>query len=164
MADIEKSAAEDTHAMNIDKYRFPETNLSKVRPILLFCKSPIVFLLSTYLALEYGLLYLFFTTIPSVFKNKYDFSTGLSGLAYLGIGIGFMGGLVLTALTNNRIMAKIAQRNGGKFEPEMRLPMMIFYAAFCPISFFWYGWTTDNFKLIIKHCKGSDNSRADALS
>lgn len=21
--------------------------------------------------------------------------------------------------------------------------MMIFYAAFCPISFFWYGWTTD---------------------
>ncbi|KAL7790618.1 major facilitator superfamily domain-containing protein [Trichoderma afarasin] len=114
-----------------------------VRPILLFCKSPIVFLLSTYLALEYGLLYLFFTTIPSVFKDKYGFSTGLSGLAYLGIGIGFMGGLVLTALTNDRIMAKMAQRNGGKFEPEMRLPMMIFYAAFCPISFFWYGWTTD---------------------
>ncbi|EHK46037.1 uncharacterized protein TrAtP1_013129 [Trichoderma atroviride] len=114
-----------------------------VRPILLFCKSPIVFLLSTYLALEYGLLYLFFTTIPSVFKDKYGFSTGLSGLAYLGIGIGFMAGLVLTALTNDRIMAKMAQRNGGKFEPEMRLPMMIFYAAFCPISFFWYGWTAD---------------------
>ncbi|PTB41754.1 hypothetical protein M441DRAFT_68771 [Trichoderma asperellum CBS 433.97] len=113
------------------------------RPILLFCKSPIVFLLSTYLALEYGLLYLFFTTIPSVFKDKYGFSTGLSGLAYLGIGIGFMAGLILTALTNDRIMAKMAQRNGGKFEPEMRLPMMIFYAAFCPISFFWYGWTTD---------------------
>lgn len=29
MADIEKSAAEDTHATNIDKHRFPETNLSE---------------------------------------------------------------------------------------------------------------------------------------
>jgi hypothetical protein len=32
----------------------------------------------------YGLLYLFFTTIPSVFTQKYGFSVGLSGLAYLG--------------------------------------------------------------------------------
>ncbi|RFU71727.1 major facilitator superfamily transporter [Trichoderma arundinaceum] len=114
-----------------------------MRPILLFCKSPIVFLLSVYLALVYGLLYLFFTTIPSVFKDKYGFSTGLVGLVYLGIGLGFIAGLVLTALTNDRIMTAMARRNGGKFEPEMRLPMMIFYATFCPISFFWYGWTAD---------------------
>ena len=62
------------------------------RPVLLFIKSPIVFLLSTYMAFVYGLLYLFFTTISSVFQENYGFSTGLSGLAYLGIGIGFMAG------------------------------------------------------------------------
>ncbi|KAJ5104492.1 hypothetical protein NUU61_001839 [Penicillium alfredii] len=113
------------------------------RPIVLFVKSPIVLLLSTYMALVYGLLYLFFTTIPTVFRNQYGFSTGLSGLAYLGIGLGFFLGLLSIALTNDRIMLKLARRNGGKFEPEMRLPAMIFYACFLPISFFWYGWTTD---------------------
>ncbi|CEJ60542.1 Putative Synaptic vesicle transporter SVOP [Penicillium brasilianum] len=113
------------------------------RPILLLVKSPIVLLLSLYMAVVYGLLYLFFTTIPSVFKNQYGFSTGLSGLAYLGIGFGFVIGLVLYGVTNDRVVLKLTQRNGGKYEPEMRLPAMIVFACFLPISFFWYGWTVD---------------------
>ncbi|KAJ5176995.1 uncharacterized protein N7482_002872 [Penicillium canariense] len=113
------------------------------RPILLFIKTPIVLLLALYMAVVYGLLYLFFTTIPAVFKNQYGFSTGLSGLAYMGIGLGFMLGLGTIAMTSDRVVVKLTQRNGGKFEPEMRLPAMIFYACFLPISFFWYGWTVD---------------------
>lgn len=113
------------------------------RPILLLVKSPIVLLLSLYMAIVYGLLYLFFTTIPSVFENQYGFSTGLSGLAYLGIGLGFGIGLVLYGVTNDRVVLKLTQRNGGKYEPEMRLPAMIMFACLLPISFFWYGWTVD---------------------
>ncbi|GMG24734.1 unnamed protein product [Aspergillus oryzae var. brunneus] len=116
---------------------------SLVRPMLLLVKSPIVLLLSTYMSLIYGLLYLFFTTISSVFTEQYGFSTGLSGLAYLGIGVGFMLGLVFVAGTNDRIMLKLAARNGGKTEPEMRLPLMIIFSCILPISFFWYGWTAD---------------------
>lgn len=111
--------------------------------MLLLVKSPIVLLLSTYMSLIYGLLYLFFTTISSVFTEQYGFSTGLSGLAYLGIGVGFMLGLVFVAGTNDRIMLKLAARNGGKTEPEMRLPLMIIFSCILPISFFWYGWTAD---------------------
>ncbi|KAF7623683.1 hypothetical protein AFLA_007410 [Aspergillus flavus NRRL3357] len=116
---------------------------SLVRPMLLLVKSPIVLLLSTYMSLIYGVLYLFFTTISSVFTEQYGFSTGLSGLAYLGIGVGFMLGLVFVAGTNDRIMLKLAARNGGKTEPEMRLPLMIIFSCILPISFFWYGWTAD---------------------
>lgn len=47
------------------------------------------------------------------------------------------------ALTNDRIVQKLIAQNGGKFEPEMRLPTMITFAATLPITFFWYGWTTD---------------------
>lgn len=103
---------------------------SLVRPMLLLVKSPIVLLLSTYMSLIYGLLYLFFTTISSVFTEQYGFSTGLSGLAYLGIGVGFMLGLVFVAGTNDRIMLKLAARNGGKTEPEMRLPLMIIFSHY----------------------------------
>ncbi|KAJ5872372.1 uncharacterized protein N7529_004725 [Penicillium soppii] len=113
------------------------------RPVLLFCKSPIVFLLSVYMALIYGLLYLFFTTISDVFTSQYGFSVGLSGLAYLGIGFGFMAGLAIIAMTNDRVVMRLTKQNGGIFEPEMRLPTMIFFSCILPISFFWYGWTAD---------------------
>ncbi|CAG8178011.1 unnamed protein product [Penicillium salamii] len=113
------------------------------RPFLLFCKSPIVLLLSLYMSLIYGLLYLFFTTISDVFTSQYGFSVGLSGLAYLGIGFGFMAGLAFIALTSDRVVVRLTRQNGGKFEPEMRLPMMIFFSCIIPISFFWYGWTAD---------------------
>lgn len=113
------------------------------RPIILFCKSPIVFLLCLYMSLVYALLYLFFTTIPTVFETQYNFSAGLSGLAYLGIGIGFLVGLLIVGITNDRIVLKMMNSNNGKYEPEMRLPTMIIFAAIAPISFFWYGWTAD---------------------
>jgi MFS family permease len=112
------------------------------RPVILFCKSPIIFLLSIYMSLIHGLLFLFFTTIPSVFKTQYNFSAGLSGLAYLGIGAGFFVGLLIVGLTNDRIVLNMMNSNNGKYEPEMRLPMMIVFAAIAPISFFWYGWST----------------------
>ncbi|KAJ5648883.1 uncharacterized protein N7484_002606 [Penicillium longicatenatum] len=116
---------------------------SLVRPALLLTKSPIVALLSLYMSLVYGLLYLFFTTISDVFTSTYGFSVGLSGLAYLGIGIGFIVGLAIMGVTNDKIMVKLTKKNGGQFEPEMRLPTMIIFACILPISFFWYGWTAD---------------------
>jgi len=94
-------------------------------------------------ALVYGLLYLFFTTISSVFTSQYGFSTGLSGLAYLGIGIGFVCGLMFIGLTNDRMLVRSTAKNNGVFEPEMRLPLMIIFACILPITFFWYGWTAE---------------------
>ncbi|KAL4868440.1 hypothetical protein BDV12DRAFT_103220 [Aspergillus spectabilis] len=113
------------------------------RPIILLFKSPIVLFLATYMALVYGLLYLLFTTIPTTFLNQYGFSPGITGLAYIGIGVGFISGLVIAALTSDRVLIKLAARNGGKLEPEMRLPALVFWSCLLPISFFWYGWTTD---------------------
>ncbi|KAJ5794307.1 hypothetical protein N7457_000906 [Penicillium paradoxum] len=125
------------------------TNVSDVlvqsfkRPMLLLFKSPIVLLLCVYMSFVYGLLYLFFTTISSVFTGQYGFSYGLSGLAYLGIGLGFILGLAIMAFTNDRMVMAATAKNGGKFEPEMRLPMMIIFACILPISFFWYGWSAE---------------------
>ncbi|KAL5341382.1 major facilitator superfamily domain-containing protein [Aspergillus crustosus] len=113
------------------------------RPMILLFKSPIVLFLATYMALIYGLLYLLFTTIPTTFVNQYRFSPGITGLAYIGIGIGFLTGLFVTALTSDKVLIKLAARNGGKLEPEMRLPALVFWACLLPISFFWYGWTTE---------------------
>lgn len=106
----------------------------------IFCLKDLTYQIQ---ALIYGLMYLFFTTISDVFTSNYSFTVGLSGLAYLGIGIGFFIGLLVTALTNDRIVKTLTAQNKGIFEPEMRLPTMIIFACILPISFFWYGWTVE---------------------
>ncbi|KAH6672043.1 multidrug resistance protein [Halenospora varia] len=110
------------------------------RPIRMLL-SPIVFLLSTYMAFVYGLLYLLFTTISGVFIGTYGFSQGISGLAFLGLGIGMMVGLVSFGLVSDKLMKKMTAKNGGKMKPEYRFPPMIPASFLIPIGLFLYGWT-----------------------
>lgn len=58
------------------------------RPVRLLLFSPIVTLLSLFCAVIFSLIYLLFTTFPAVFKTQYGFSVEVSGLPYLGLGIG----------------------------------------------------------------------------
>lgn len=113
---------------------------SIVRPTKLLFLSPIVFLLSLYVGVVYGYLYLLFTTISSVFEDQYHFSQGSVGLSYLGIGIGSIIGLVFLGATSDRLLKHLTAKNGVS-KPEYRLPPMIPGSLFVPASLFMYGWT-----------------------
>ncbi|KAJ5456894.1 hypothetical protein N7530_012168 [Penicillium desertorum] len=113
---------------------------SIVRPTKMLFRSPIVFLLSLYVGVIYGYLYLLFTTITSVFQQQYNFSQGAVGLTYLGMGVGSLSGLFLIGATSDRLLNYLAAKNGEK-KPEYRLPPMVPGAIFVPISLFMYGWT-----------------------
>ncbi|TGO13042.1 hypothetical protein BTUL_0078g00510 [Botrytis tulipae] len=113
------------------------------RPLRMLFLSPVIALFCTYMSLVYGLLYLLLTTLPMVYTETYHWSTELTGLASLGIGIGFFVGLVVIGLTSDKIIVKLTNWNGGIYEPEMRLPYMTLFAILIPISFFWYGWAAD---------------------
>jgi predicted MFS family arabinose efflux permease len=105
--------------------------------------SPIILLLSIYMAVVYGLLYLLFTTITSVFIQTYHWQPDICGLAYVGIGIGFFAGVAVVAKISDQTVVRMTKANNGVFEPEMRLPACIFFACWVPITFFWYGWSAD---------------------
>lgn len=60
-----------------------------LRPMKLLFLSPLVLGLSTYLAFAYGCLYLLFNSIPPTFEGQYGWNTGLTGLTYLSIGVGY---------------------------------------------------------------------------
>ena len=47
-----------------------------------------MFLLNLYIALVYGLLYIWFESFPIVFEGIYMFNLGQEGLAFVGILIG----------------------------------------------------------------------------
>ncbi|KAI5858054.1 major facilitator superfamily domain-containing protein [Tricharina praecox] len=113
------------------------------RPLKLIARSPISALMCIYMSLIYGILYLLFTSMTLVFAQQYGWEPEITGLAYLGIGIGFFIGLAIMAVTNDRMVVTLAKRNNGVAEPEMRLPLSAGFACLIPISLFWYGWSAD---------------------
>ncbi|KAF7517857.1 hypothetical protein G7054_g13664 [Neopestalotiopsis clavispora] len=110
-----------------------------LRPTRLLLFSPIVTLMSLFSAFVFSLIFLLFTTFPAVFETQYGFSVELSGLAYLGLGIGFTIGIVGFGATNDKIYNKL--KGDGQGTPEMRLPTMMWISPMVAAGFFWYGWT-----------------------
>ena len=60
---------------------------SMIRPLRMLFSSPVILVLSIYMALVYGYLYIVLTTMTDVFENNYGLSRGSSGLAFLGLGM-----------------------------------------------------------------------------
>ncbi|KAF2464969.1 MFS general substrate transporter [Lindgomyces ingoldianus] len=114
---------------------------SIVRPVKFLFKSPIVFLISLYVSIVYGTLYLLFTTIPIVFQDRYHFALQYTGLAYLGLGVGMFIALGVIMKSNDRNVTRLREKNNGVFEPEMRLSTTTYFAPFMPVALFIYGWT-----------------------
>ena len=115
---------------------------SLLRPTKLMFLSPICALMSLYLAIVYGIMYLLFTTFTFVFQENYGFSESIVGLVYIGLGIGMMFGLGVLGSQSDRIMKMLANKhNGGKIIPEYRLPLLMYAGPFIPAGLFLYGWT-----------------------
>ena len=114
-----------------------------VRPTKMLLFSPICSLLSLYMAYVYGILYLIFTTITALFVNEYGFSQGSAGLAFLGIGIGMLLGLVVFGATSDRVVATLAAKRGGERKPEYRFPGLFVGASLIPVGLFLYGWSAE---------------------
>ncbi|KAJ1305705.1 hypothetical protein OPQ81_010440 [Rhizoctonia solani] len=112
-----------------------------VRPLQLLTRSMICFALSLYMAVIYGLLYLMFVTFSTLFASVYGWGPGVSGLGYLGLGIGFL----LVAVIGSRLMTnlylKLSERNGGQGKPEYRIPPLLCGTVLIIVGLLWYGWT-----------------------
>jgi len=111
-----------------------------VRPITLNFHEPMVFLLNLYIALIYGLLYIWFESFPIVFVQIYGFSLGLEGVAYLGIFIG----AVLTVPVYFAYLHYFQEKHfddNGNIQPEKRLPPAMVGGFAIPICLFWFGWS-----------------------
>ncbi|KAG8862990.1 hypothetical protein FRB96_000410 [Tulasnella sp. 330] len=117
--------------------------MNLTRPVMLLTRSFICFVMSLYMSIIYGILYLMFVTFPSIYEGVYGWSPGISGLAYLGPGIGFMIGLVLGGAMVDKIYLRLRDRNGGVGKPEFRIPIMFVGTVCLPIGLLWYGWTAD---------------------
>ncbi|KAI1621829.1 major facilitator superfamily domain-containing protein [Exophiala viscosa] len=110
------------------------------RPWILLFLEPIVLLLSLWLAILYGTLFLLFGAFPIVFAEGRHWSQGISGLAFLGLAGGQIAATIYCILDNKRYQ-RIDKEYNGEAPPEVRLPPATIGAIAIPIGMFWFAWT-----------------------
>ncbi|KAI1344804.1 MFS transporter [Xylariaceae sp. FL0016] len=115
--------------------------MSLVRPFTLLFAEPIVLALDLYIALVYGLLYIWFESFPIVFTEIYGFSLGLEGVSFLGILVGVFVVLPPFCWYQYRYIEPKFNEN-GELKPEWRLPPSFVGAFAIPICLFWFGWSS----------------------
>ncbi|BAE65553.1 unnamed protein product [Aspergillus oryzae RIB40] len=111
-----------------------------LRPWILLFAEPIVLLLSTYMAIIYGTLYMLFDAFPIVFQQLRGWSEGVGSLPFLGVMIGMMLAVALNMYDNKRYVA-IHKAHHGFAPPEARLPPTMLGSIAIPIGLFWFAWT-----------------------
>jgi MFS family permease len=110
------------------------------RPWALLFTEPIVLLISIYMAILYGTLYMLFGAFPIVFQEYRGWSQGIGGLSFIGVAVGMTIGVVYSIFDNKRY-ANVEKKYNGEAPPEARLPPAMAGAVALPIGMFWFAWT-----------------------
>lgn len=111
------------------------------RPWVLLLREPIVLLLSIYMAVIYGTLYMLFGAFPIVFQQGRGWSQGIGGLAFLGVMVGMIAAVIYSIWDNKRYNKVIQASPSGVAAPEARLPPALVGSVAMPIGLFWFAWT-----------------------
>jgi hypothetical protein len=125
-----------------DRTIVEKLRVALTRPFRLIATQLIVQVLALYMMYLYGLLYLQFTTFPSLWTTRYDESLEISGLNFIAQGVGLFLGAQLCAPLQDRIYVALKKRyNVAQGRPEFRIPMMIPGAISVPLGLLIYGWS-----------------------
>ncbi|CAG8904012.1 unnamed protein product [Penicillium egyptiacum] len=109
------------------------------RPWIFLFLEPIVLIASVYMAIIYGTVYMFMGAMPIVYNEDRGWSVGIGGLAFLGIAVGIIFGLIYAIWDNNSRYIKLFAAKSAT--PESRLPPAIVGGVALPIGMFAFAWT-----------------------
>lgn len=114
-----------------------------VRPAMLLIRSPILLVLSVYVGLIFGIMYLLLTTFTGVFEEQYGFTTATSGLVYLGLGVAMIVAVPIFNSLNTHLMVRTKAQGLPGPRPEERLLHMIWFSPSVVVGLFIYGWSVE---------------------
>lgn len=72
------------------------------RPWVFLFRERIVFVLSVYMAIAYGILYMLFSAFPIVYRKRRGWGKGISGLSFVGVVLGTLAAVFYNILDNKR--------------------------------------------------------------
>jgi hypothetical protein len=112
-----------------------------LRPFQLLFRELIVFLISVYMSVLYGLLYMFFVAYPIVYQKGKGWSAGSTGLMFIPLICGVLMSAACAPLVNKHYL-KLSARHNGHPPAEARLIPMMLSCWFIPIGVFIFAWTS----------------------
>ncbi|KIM92697.1 hypothetical protein OIDMADRAFT_139206, partial [Oidiodendron maius Zn] len=112
-----------------------------IRPFRLLFTELIVSLVSLYMSVLYGVLYMFFVSFPVIFQEGKGYTAGITGLMFLPVAIGCGIGLLFAPLINQDYLTQRAKYRGMP-PAEIRLRSMMIGCWSLPIGLFITAWTS----------------------
>ncbi|OJJ36655.1 hypothetical protein ASPWEDRAFT_108514 [Aspergillus wentii DTO 134E9] len=110
------------------------------RPIVMAVTEPICIFWNLYVGVLYGILYLSFTAYPVVFGQIRGWSSSISSLSFLGIGLG-----TILVIVCEPVIRKLTDSDSK--DPKRKVPPEAVVSAICvcsilvPIGELWFAWT-----------------------
>ncbi|KAL9101809.1 MAG: hypothetical protein Q9163_002980 [Psora crenata] len=124
------------------------------RPFKMFWMEPILLLITLYMGLIYGILYLFFIAFPISFSEERGWNPGVGALPFLSLLVGvILGGAYIGRWSKTTYLPKF-QKTGGRVPPEERLPPMAIGGVVTTVGLFWWAWSSypDVHRLWVSQC------------
>ncbi|KAJ5710060.1 hypothetical protein N7493_009652 [Penicillium malachiteum] len=115
--------------------------LSLSRPFVMAVTEPICIFWDIYVAIVYGILYLCFVAYPIVFEDDRGWGLGMSGLSFLGIGLGVLITIACEPLIRRLINRHPIDPETGKPYPEAAVSFICICSILIPIGELWFAWT-----------------------
>ncbi|PLB37658.1 MFS transporter [Aspergillus candidus] len=126
-----------------------------IRPWCLLFLEPVVILVSTYLAIVYGILYLLFAAFPVVYREQRGWKASIASLPFLAVLLGMSLGVAYCMIYDHQPPARGEERTGNTNNTTRRLQPAIVGAIAIPIGLFTFSWTNHPSIHFIVSCIGS---------
>ena len=143
-AKLRKSTGDNSHVSEREVDPKPITQQLRVfliRPFQLLFRELIVFLISLYMSVLYGLLYMFFVAFPIIYQKGKGYSAGKTGLMFIPVAVGVLASACCSPFVNKHYLTLVKKHN-GKPPAETRLIPMMLSCWFIPIGLFIFAWSS----------------------
>ncbi|KDQ13754.1 hypothetical protein BOTBODRAFT_110868 [Botryobasidium botryosum FD-172 SS1] len=119
--------------------------ISCVKPFSMMLYEPMLLLVDiwqvhSWMALILGIVYLTFAVFPVIFGGVYHFNVQMTGLSFLGIGIGMIFATASQPVWN-AINRRETKKYNGMPPPEVRLYPGMVGGLLIPLGLFWFAFT-----------------------
>jgi len=114
-----------------------------VKPVLMLCYEPMLMVMTLYVAIVYGILYLTFFAFPFSFTEGRGWDPRVGSLPFLSILVSVLAGSVGVAFYSKKYyQPRLVAR--GSVLPEDRLPLVMLGSVILPVGLFWFGWCSSS--------------------
>ncbi|EMC92415.1 hypothetical protein BAUCODRAFT_77726 [Baudoinia panamericana UAMH 10762] len=112
-----------------------------LKPLLMIVREPILIIMTIYISLVYGILYLIFFAFPISYQYDRGFAFGTSSLPFIAIFVGVLIACCIMAWETVAVFTPKLKK-AKKLIPEERLPPMVAGGVVLVIGLFWFAWTS----------------------